>query len=166
MVDLLDGSPAGWLWYISAGCLSGLGGEGREGMNALTISLYNRQQARQALTAQVFPYLDSALQGSRRWVLTIRPETRSLQQNALLWATLTDISQQVDWYGRKLTPENWKHVFSAALKKQDVVPGLDGGFVVLGLSTSKMTVGEMAELQELMEAFGAENGVRFTAAES
>ena len=135
-------------------------------MNALTISLYNRQQARQALTAQVFPYLDSALQGSRRWVLTIRPETRSLQQNARLWAMLTDISQQVDWYGRKLSPENWKHVFSAALKKQDVVPGLDGGFVVLGLSTSKMTVGEMAELQELMEAFGAENGVRFTAAES
>ena len=135
-------------------------------MNALTISLYNRQQARQALTAQVFPYLDSALQGSRRWVLTIRPETRSLQQNALLWATLTDISQQVDWYGRKLSPENWKHVFSAALKKQDVVPGLDGGFVVLGLSTSKMTVGEMADLQTLMEAFGAENGVRFTAAES
>ena len=135
-------------------------------MNALTISLYNRQQARQALTAQVFPYLDSALQGSRRWVLTIRPETRSLQQNARLWAMLTDISQQVDWYGRKLSPENWKHVFSAALKKQDVVPGLDGGFVVLGLSTSKMTVGEMADLQTLMEAFGAENGVRFTAAES
>ena len=135
-------------------------------MNALTISLYNRQQARQALTAQVFPYLDSALQGSRRWVLTIRPETRSLQQNARLWAMLTDISQQVDWYGRKLSPENWKHVFSAALKKQDVVPGLDGGFVVLGLSTSKMTVGEMADLQTLMEAFGAEKGVRFTAAES
>ena len=135
-------------------------------MNALTIPLYNRQQARQALTAQVFPYLDSALQGSRRWVLTIKPETRSLQQNARLWGMLNDISQQVDWYGRKLTPENWKHVFSAALKKQDVVPGLDGGFVVLGLSTSKMTVGEMAELQELMEAFGAENGVRFTAAES
>ena len=135
-------------------------------MNALTIPLYNRQQARQALTAQVFPYLDSALQGSRRWVLTIKPETRSLQQNARLWGMLTDISQQVDWYGRKLSPENWKHVFSAALKKQDVVPGLDGGFVVLGLSTSKMTVGEMADLQTLMEAFGAEKGVRFTAAES
>lgn len=135
-------------------------------MNALTIPLYNRQQARQALTAQVFPYLDAALQGSRRWVLSIKPETRSLQQNARLWGMLNDISQQVDWYGRKLSPENWKHVFSAALKKQDVVPGLDGGFVVLGLSTSKMTVGEMADLQTLMEAFGAENGVRFSAAES
>ena len=29
-----------------------------------------------------------------------------------------------------------------------------------------MTRGEMADLQTLMEAFGAENGVRFTAAES
>jgi hypothetical protein len=132
-------------------------------MNALTIPLYNRQQARQALTAQVFPYLDAALQGSRRWVLSIKPETRSLQQNARLWAMLTEISEQVEWYGRKLTPENWKHIFSAALKKQDVVPGLDGGFVVLGLSTSKMTVGEMADLQTLMEAFGAEKGVKFSA---
>ncbi len=132
-------------------------------MNALTIPLYNRQQARQALTAQVFPYLDAALQGSRRWVLSIKPETRSLQQNARLWAMLTDISEQVEWYGRKLSPENWKHVFTAALKKQDVVPGLDGGFVVLGLSTSKMTVAEMADLQTLMEAFGAEKGVKFSA---
>jgi len=76
---------------------------------------------------------------------------------------LTDISKQVDWYGRKLSPDDWKHVFSAALKKQDVVPGLDGGFVVLGLSTSKMTKAEMCDLQTLMEAFGAEKGVRFSA---
>ena len=135
-------------------------------MNSITIPLCNRQQARQALTAQVFPFLDAALQGSRRLVLSIKPETRSLQQNARLWAMLTDISEQVDWYGRKLSPENWKHVFTAALKKQDVVPGLDGGFVVLGQSTSKMTVAEMADLQTLMEVFGAEKGVRFSAVEA
>ena len=96
-------------------------------------------------------------------VLEIKPSTRSLEQNARLWAMLTDISKQVDWYGRKLSPDDWKHVFSAALKKQDVVPGLDGGFVVLGLSTSKMTKAEMCDLQTLMEAFGAEKGVRFSA---
>ena len=129
----------------------------------LSIPLFNRQQAKAALTAQVFPFLGQALQGSRRWVLSIKPETRSLQQNARLWAMLTEISQQVDWYGRKLTAEEWKHVFSASLKKQDVVPGLDGGFVVLGLSTSKMTRGEMADLQTLMEAFGAQQGVKFSA---
>jgi hypothetical protein len=45
------------------------------------------------------------------------------------------------------------------------VPGIDGGFVVLGKSTSKMTKAEMTELQELMAAFGAEQGVKFTATE-
>ena len=40
---------------------------------------------------------------------------------------------------------------------------IDGGFVVLGLSTSKMTVAEMSELQTLMEAFGAQQGVKFSA---
>ena len=99
----------------------------------------------------------------QRMVLEIKPSTRSLEQNARLWVMLTDISKQVDWYGRKLSPDDWKHVFSAALKKQDVVPGLDGGFVVLGLSTSKMTKAEMCDLQTLMEAFGAEKGVRFSA---
>jgi len=48
---------------------------------------------------------------------------------------------------------------------QDVVPGIDGGFVVLGKSTSKMTKPEMSELQDLIEAFGAQQGVRFTAPE-
>ena len=132
---------------------------------AITVHLYNRQQAKTALSSQVFPFLSEVLQGSKRFVLSIKPETRSLQQNARLWAMLTDISEQVEWYGRKLTPEEWKHVFSAALKKQDVVPGLDGGFVVLGLSTSKMTIAEMCDMQTLMEAFGAERGVKFKAAE-
>ena len=69
--------------------------------------------------------------------LELKERTRSTEQNARMWAMLTDVSRQVDWYGRKLKPEEWKHVFSASLKKQDVVPGLDGGFVVLGLSTSR-----------------------------
>jgi hypothetical protein len=94
-------------------------------------------------------------------VVTIQEKTRSLDQNAKLWATLSDVSDQVDWHGRKLTSEEWKWVFTAALKKQDVVPGIDGGFVVLGQSTSRMTVGEMRDLIELISAFGAEQGVRF-----
>lgn len=100
-----------------------------------------------------------------RLCIQIKPVTRSLEQNSRMWAMLTEVSRQVDWYGRKLTPEEWKHVFSASLKKQDVVPGLDGGFVVLGLSTSQMSIREMSDLIELMSAFGAEKGVRFTAPE-
>jgi len=78
---------------------------------------------------------------------------------------LRDISKQVIWHGQKLADSEWKDVFTAALKRQKVVPGIDGGFVVLGASTRKMTVAEMSELMELMEAFGAQQGVRFTAPE-
>lgn len=94
-------------------------------------------------------------------VVTIQERTRTLDQNAKLWACLNDVSEQVNWHGRKLTSEEWKHVFTAALKRQDSVPGIDGGFVVLGQSTSRMTVGEMRDLIELISAFGAEHGVRF-----
>ena len=129
----------------------------------ISIQLWSPQQAHQAITGQFWPHIKAALTAGHRLILEIKPETRSLAQNARLWAMLTEISEQVDWYGRKLTPEEWKHVFSASLKKQDVVPGLDGGFVVLGLSTSRMTKGEMSDLQQLMEAFGAERGVKFKA---
>lgn len=96
------------------------------------------------------------------YVCEIRKKTRSIIQNSRLWAMLTDISRQVDWYGKKLSQESWKHVFSAALKKQEVVPGLNGDFVVLGQSTSRMTISEMRDMQELMAAFGAEHGVAWS----
>lgn len=96
------------------------------------------------------------------YVVEVKQKTRTLEQNARLWAMLNEISSQVEWYGRKLSAEDWKHVFTAALKKQDVVPNLDGsGFVILGQSTSKMTKSEMGDLMELMTVFGIENGVEF-----
>ena len=95
-------------------------------------------------------------------VIEIKEMTRSLAQNSMLWACLTDIAEQVVWHGRKLAKEDWKHVLSAALYQQDVVPNIDGnGFVVLGKSTSKMTVREMRDLIELAQSFGAQQGVRF-----
>lgn len=98
---------------------------------------------------------------SKRLTLEIRPEKRSDAQNRRLWSMLSDVSQQVDWHGHKLTPDEWKDVFTAALKKQKAVPGIDGGFVVCGQRTSQMTKAEMSELQTLMEAFGAQHGVAF-----
>lgn len=94
------------------------------------------------------------------YVVRITPPTRSLDQNARLWAMLGEVSRQVDWYGKKLTPEDWKHVFSASIRKLDVVPNLDGtGFVALGMSTSRMTKHELSDLMELIAAFCAERGI-------
>jgi len=97
------------------------------------------------------------------WVVSIKPSTRSLEQNARLWAMLGDVSRQVEWYGKKLDPEDWKHVFSSSLRKLAVVPNIDGtGFVALGLSTSRMSKAELGDLMTLIEAFGAQRGVVFT----
>lgn len=96
----------------------------------------------------------------------VRERKRTNPQNDRMWAMLTEISEQVEWHGHWLTKEEWKDVLTAALKKQKAVPGIDGGFVVLGSRTSKMRINEMAELIELMEAFGAQRGVRFSAREA
>ena len=130
------------------------------------ITCFNPVQAHKALTNAIWPQLKAMLVAGHRMVVEVKPETRSSEQNRRLWAMLTDISEQVDWYGRKLAPADWKHVFSASLRKLDVVPNLDGtGFVALGLSTSSMTKREMADMQTIMEAFGAERGVKFRAQE-
>lgn len=113
------------------------------------------QQARD----NVSRFAQEAAQGI---VVTFAEPTRNHEQNAKLWACLSDVANQVEWYGRKLSPEDWKHLFSSSLKKLEVVPNIEGsGFVALGLSTSKMTKREMSDLIELIHAFGAERGVKF-----
>jgi hypothetical protein len=82
-----------------------------------------------------------------------------------MWANLEDIAQQVVWYGQKLDKHEWKDVLTAGLKKQKIVPGIEGGFVVIGARTSKMSVAEMTELIELSSMFGAQQGVKFRALE-
>ena len=97
------------------------------------------------------------------YAVVVSPPTRSLDQNARLWASLGDISKQVVWHGRKLDSESWKHVFSSSLKKLDVVPNIEGtGFVALGLSTSRMTKAELSDLQTLIYAFGADRDVQWS----
>lgn len=91
-----------------------------------------------------------------------RAPRRSLDQNALMWSLLGQISKQVDWYGQKLSSEDWKDVCTASLRRTRVVPGIDAGtFVPLGMRTSQMTKEEISELIELIYAFGAERGVKF-----
>lgn len=132
----------------------------------LTVTCYNQAQAHTVLTGQVWPHVKAMTAAGHVLVVEVKPQTRTTEQNARLWAMLTDVAKQVNWYGRKLTPEEWKHVFTAALSKQDVVPNIDGsGFVVLGKATSKMSKREMIDLQTLIEAFGVDKGVKFTATE-
>jgi len=109
---------------------------------------------------RVFAWLDRAPLGEG-WRVEFLPPIRTLPQNAQLWANLDDISAQVEWYGEKLSSEEWKCIFCAALKRQRVVPGVDGGVVVIGAYTSQMSIEDMSDLLEVIRAFGAEKGVKW-----
>jgi hypothetical protein len=126
-----------------------------------SITLYNAQQAHQellALWADIKPWLIAG----HRLSVSIKTENRSTAQNALMWSCLADVSRQVEWHGQMLDDEAWKDMATAALKRQRVVPGIDGGFVVLGTRTSRMTIGEMSELIDFLHAFGDERGVKWS----
>lgn len=115
---------------------------------------------------------DKQRQQALKWVAGVPAMTRiefkaprrSLEQNNLMWARLTEISQAVLWHGEKLSPEDWKDVFSAGLKRARVVPGIEPGTVVaLGLRTSDLSTPEMTALLDYIEHFAAERGVELTA---
>ena len=88
---------------------------------------------------------------------------RQLNQNAKMWALLHDLETQVLWHGQRLCDTEWKDLLTAGLKQQRVVPGLEGGFVVLGTSTSRMPKREMSDLVDLITMFGDQRGVKWTA---
>lgn len=127
----------------------------------LALRLYNAQQGHQALRT-AWDWIKPQLIGGHQITVEAKRPTRSTEQNRRMWAMLGEVSEQVTWHGQKLSPQDWKDMATAALKRQRVVPGIDGGFVVLGTSTSRMTVAEMTELMDFLEAFGAQQGVRFT----
>lgn len=100
------------------------------------------------------------------FLVEIRPITRTLAQNALMWSILTDLSQQTKWAvdGEMvaLDPEEVKDILTAGLRKhQRMARGIDGGLVILGMRTSRMTKAQMSDLIELAYAVGAERGVRW-----
>jgi hypothetical protein len=120
------------------------------------VLILHRQSDRDRASA----WVRSAPWGTR---ITFQEAKRSSDQNAKMWAMLTEVARQVEWHGQRLSADDWKLVFLAALKAElRIVPNLDGtGFVQLGRSSSDLSVSEMADLIDLIAAFGARQGVTF-----
>ncbi len=132
-----------------------------------SIILHNAQQGHAALAA-LWQFCKPHLIAERKLVVSVREETRSTAQNALMWSCLTDIASQVQWpvdgVLSKLDPEDWKHIISAGLKREmRVAQGISGGWVMLGQKTSRMSKAQMSEMIDLCHAFGDQNGVKWSA---
>lgn len=93
-------------------------------------------------------------------ILNIQEARRTNDQNALMWALLSDISRAKP-QGRVLPPEIWKCIFMASVGHQcRFEPSLDGnGVVPVGFKSSRLTKAEMGDVIEAIYAFGAEHGV-------
>src|SRR5215472_858168 len=92
---------------------------------------------------------------------------RTLEQNDKMWAMLTEISQQIEHCGQKYTPDEWKvllmHAMGQDLKLLPALPEAKSGSGVVpyGGRSSHMTVGQMNELIEFIQYWGAKHGVKF-----
>ena len=93
----------------------------------------------------------------------VKLNKRSIPQNDLLHAVLSELASQMLWHGMKLSVPDWKLFFLDALKREiRIVPNIDGtGFVNLGRSTAKLTKDECTALIEVVYAFGIRHGVKF-----
>ena len=135
-------------------------------MDRISATLINPQQAYQWWLS-AWQTIKPLLIAGHRLHVEVRPEKRSDAQNDLMWSCLTDLSRALLWpidgQMQRLSPEEWKHIMSAGLKKeQRVAHGVGGGFVILGQRTSKMSKAQMTELIDLIHAFGDERGVQWS----
>ena len=131
---------------------------------SLTVFLHSPQQGYQAIQ-KVWQQAKAMLMAGHTLELILRQKRRSSVQNNKMWSCLTDMSQQVEWCGKRLTPDGWKDFITGHLNGQDLIPNMHGtGFISInrGKRTSEMSVKEMTAVIELCHAFGTEQNVEWS----
>lgn len=98
------------------------------------------------------------------FVVNIRPPTRNSDQNSRMWAMLSDVARSKP-EGRQWIPETWKAAFMQSLGHQCLfAESLDGesGPFAIGFRTSRLRVGEMADLITVIAEYGDRHGVQWS----
>jgi hypothetical protein len=95
-------------------------------------------------------------------VVTIKEAGRNLDQNARLWAMLSDVSRAKP-EGRTHTPEVWKCLFMQALGHETRFEmGLDNRPFPVGFSSSKLSKRDFADLITFVQEYGDRNRVQWS----
>lgn len=109
--------------------------------------------------------MQAILESPTGYVVEIKPKNRTLEQNSKLHVLIQEISQKVVWAGKKQEVETWKRLLTAAWLRArgepvEMLPAIDGyGVDVVFRPTSKLTVEEMSELIEYIQAWAVEQGI-------
>jgi hypothetical protein len=96
-------------------------------------------------------------------VVKLGAETRRDAQNRKLWPMLADIQQQVPGMETYALDDLKLRFLNALGEELRFLPTLEGeGMFPVGLRSSTLTVQQFSGLVELLYAFGAKHGVRWT----
>ncbi len=96
--------------------------------------------------------------------ISIKKPTRTLEQNAKMWAMLGDISKQCKHFSDYYSAEDWKDILTASLSNElKMTPTIQGNrWVVLGLKTRKMNKQQLIELIDFIQSYGDLKGVKWS----
>lgn len=95
-------------------------------------------------------------------VVSVKEATRTTDQNAKMWAMLSDVSRAKP-DGRTHTPETWKQLFMHALGHEvRFEMGLDNKPFPVGLRTSRLNKSDMADLITFIAEYGDRHGVHWS----
>jgi len=95
-------------------------------------------------------------------VVNVALPKRTTDQNAKMWAMLSDISRACP-DGRQHTPETWKQLFMHALGYEvRFEMGLNGEPFPVGLRSSRLTKARMADLITFIAEYGDRHGVEWS----
>lgn len=104
------------------------------------------------------------------WVVEVKEPTRSLEQNAMIHALLTEVGVMLGWKfnGQSVDLDDLKTIFMAAYRKATgqnarFAIGLDGQPVMLNWRTRDLNKREASDFVEMVHAWMAENQGRKTA---
>ena len=109
--------------------------------------------------------MQAVLEAPSGYAVEIKPKSRSLEQNAMLHAILGEVSKKIQWAGKFRDLEVWKRLLTAAWLRArgepiEMLPALDGmGVDIVFRRTSDLTVNEMTELLEYVQAWAAEQDI-------
>jgi hypothetical protein len=100
------------------------------------------------------------------FLVEIKPDTRTLQNNRCQWPILAAFANQLSWpingAMQYISAEDWKAILTAAWRQESarVAMGFDGGVVMLGHRTREFTKEEWPEWIAFLNWAAAEKGVK------
>ena len=99
--------------------------------------------------AKAVNWIGKAPVGTR---IEFKASKRTLPQNDLMWALLTEVSEQFIHAGKKYEPAQWKAIFLHAFGRDiNFLPSLDGKtFLPIEMSSSDLSKDEMTDFIEFI----------------